>query len=161
MNRNNHKVFTCTKQQLKVQRVDHCTCTLIQSRSIRNADQLGSSPFSVLLLSSSIVSLWRSLFRGIHASAFRPQWPPLYKLSACLPQAFASCFLFFNKLRGVHHLVQWQMQAQNNRRASYSISYLRFFFFFFFFFSNCLCKSRAHVRADTRFFSVHMRPDRG
>lgn len=60
---------------------------------ISSAAQRRSFPFSVLLLSSSIVSLWGSLFRGIHASAFRPQWPPLYKLSACLPQAFGSCFL--------------------------------------------------------------------
>ena len=85
---------------------------------ISSAAQRRSFPFSVLLLSSSIVSLWGSLFRGIHASAFRPQWLPLYKLSAYLPEVFGSyCFLFLNNLGGVHQLLQQQIQAQNNRQA--------------------------------------------
>lgn len=93
-----------------------------------SAAQRRSFPFSVLLLSSSIVSLWGSLFRGIHASAFRPQWPPLYKLSACLPQAFGSCFLFFNKLGGVHQLLQWQMQITDGPRRPFQIFFISFFF---------------------------------
>lgn len=95
---------------------------------ISSAAHRRSFPFSILLLSSSIVSLWGSLFRGIHASAFRPQWPPLYKLSACLPQAFGSCFLFFNKLGGVHQLLQWQMHALNRQALQSMIKFIYLFF---------------------------------
>lgn len=95
---------------------------------ISSAAQRRSFPFSVLLLSSSIVSLWGSLFRGIHASAFRPQWPPLYKLSACLPQAFGSyCFLFFNKLGGVHQLLQCSHKITDGPPSPFHFFFLLFF----------------------------------
>lgn len=109
---------------------------------ISSAAQRRSFPFSVLLLSSSIVSLWGSLFRGIHASAFGPQWPPLYKLSACLPQAFGSyCFLFFNKLGGVHQLLQCSLKITDGPPSPLH------FFFLLFFLLAAVCVSAEHVWA--------------
>lgn len=86
----------------------HCRCTLMQRRRrIGNGNWLCDTereernlPFfslkHFLPLSSSIVSLWGSPFRGIHASAFEPQWPPLYKLSALV--AWSLWFILFPSL---------------------------------------------------------------
>lgn len=72
---------------------------------IGSVAQRRSFPFSVLLLSSSIVSLWRSLFRGIHAFAFRPQWLSLYKPACLKPLGHVSFSLinleeFINSING-------------------------------------------------------------
>lgn len=76
-----------------------------------------------LLLSSLIVSVWRPLFKSIHASAFEAQKKLVYKLSAQAPKGFSSyCFRPLNKLFGGVHQLAWiayapSLKTENNRMA--------------------------------------------
>lgn len=95
--------------------VGRCTWTSIQSCGIRNADQLLSA---LRLLSRLVVSLWRNLFRSIQASAFRPQWMPLCKVSAARLELSPS-FSLINLEEFINSFtVEWK-----NRGASYSLFY--------------------------------------
>lgn len=97
-----------------------CRCTLMQRKAeIRAAPSLPLKP----LLSSLIVSVWRPLFKSIHASAFEAQWQLVYKLSAQAPKGFSSyCFQPLNKLFGGVHQLAWiayaaSLKTENNRMA--------------------------------------------
>lgn len=100
-----------------------CRCTLMQRKAeIWAAAEAPSLPLK-LLLSSLIVSVWRPLFKSIHASAFEAQKKLVYKLSAQAPKGFSSyCFRPLNKLFGGVHQLAWidyaaSLKTENNRMA--------------------------------------------
>lgn len=100
-----------------------CSADVLQDRPLPAA-ALRTPPGSAAPFSASAL-VWlhrvplKRLFRATHASASGPQWPPLCQLSAARLQPFAACFLFFNRLGGVHQAL---MRSGNSRALTPPLS---------------------------------------